>query len=107
MTDPLDALRDRFRARAAADRAELESLSKGDRGGADLRRLVHNLAGSAGIFGFGPLGLAAAEIDDQMAAGSPADIASLDRLKQRLDEAARSASAPPSDPAEVPPGRRE
>ena len=92
MTDPLAPLRDRFRARLTADRAELDGLSHGDPMSADLRRLVHNLAGAAGTFGFGPLSRAAIEIDDQMASGLPADARSLDRLKQRLDEAVQSAS---------------
>lgn len=90
MTDPLAPLRDRFRARLATDRAELEVLGQGDPKSEDLRRLIHNLAGAAGTFGYGPLSKAAIEIDDQMASGSPADAGSLDRLKQRLDEAARS-----------------
>jgi HPt (histidine-containing phosphotransfer) domain-containing protein len=92
MTDPLAPLRDRFRARLTADRAELDVLSHGDPMSEDLRRLVHNLAGAAGTFGFGPLSRAAMEIDDQMASGAPADARSLDRLKQRLDEAVQSAS---------------
>lgn len=92
MTDPLAPLRDRFRARLMTDRAELDVLSLGDPNSEELRRLVHNLAGAAGTFGFGTLSKAAIEIDDQMASGSPADAGSLDRLKQRLDEAARSAS---------------
>lgn len=91
MTDPLSPLRDRFRARLAADSADLDVLSQGDLKGEDLRRLVHNLAGAAGTFGFGPLSRTAMEIDDQMASGLPADAGSLDRLKQGLDEAARSA----------------
>jgi HPt (histidine-containing phosphotransfer) domain-containing protein len=92
MTDPLSPLRDRFRARARADRIELESLAKGDLTSDALRRLVHNLAGTAGTFGFAPLSQAAIEVDDQMASGLPADPASLDRLKARLDEA----GAPPA-----------
>jgi len=92
MTDPLAPLRDRFRARLDADRAQLVILSRGDPRSEDLRRLVHNLAGAAGTFGFGPLSKAAIEIDDQMASGSPADVDSLDRLISRLDEAVRSTS---------------
>lgn len=89
MTDPLAPLRDRFRARALADRAELEVLAA-DPTSDDLRRLVHNLAGAAGTFGYGPLSQAAVEIDDQMASGRPVDPASLDRLKERLDEVAQA-----------------
>lgn len=89
MTDPLAPLRDRFRARAVADRAELEVVAA-DPTSDDLRRLVHNLAGAAGTFGYGPLSQAAVEIDDQMASGRPADPASLQRLKERLDEVAQA-----------------
>ncbi len=92
MTDPLAPLRDRFRARALADRADLETLAHGDPSSAELRRLVHNLAGAAGTFGYGPLSQAAIEVDDQMASGLPADPASLDRLKEKLDEVARASA---------------
>lgn len=86
MTDPLAALRERFRVRAMADRTTLESLLQSDPEGDEFRRLVHNLAGTAGTFGYTALSLAAIEIDDQMASGLPADPASVDRLKARLDE---------------------
>lgn len=89
MTDPLAPLRERFRARAVADGLELEALSQGDLSSTELRRLVHNLAGAAGTFGYGALSEAAAEVDNQMAAGLPADPAKLDRLKERLDAVAR------------------
>lgn len=87
MTDPLAPLRERFRARIRADRAELETLKQGNTRCEELRRLVHNLAGAAGTFGFGELSQAAIEIDDQMASGLAADPASLERLTERLDEA--------------------
>lgn len=92
MTDPLAEFKDRFRIRAIADRAELEVLAQGDRNSADLRRLVHNLAGTAGTFGHAALSCAAIEVDDQMAAGQPANKASLERLKERLDEIAQSSA---------------
>lgn len=88
MTDPLAALRERFRSRAKADRAKLELLASGDLASDELRRVVHNLAGTAGTFGYGALSQAAVEIDDQMASGLPADPTSLARLKDRLDEVA-------------------
>lgn len=92
MTDPLAPLRDRFRARAVADRAELETLAAGDPTSAELRRLVHNLAGAAGTFGYGALSRAAIDVDDQMVSGLPADPTSLDRLKERLDEVAKASA---------------
>lgn len=92
MTDPLAPLRERFRARAQADRAALELLALGDPCSDELRRLVHNLAGTAGTFGYGSLSQAAVEIDDQMASGLPADLASVDRLKDCLDEVVQRSS---------------
>ena len=86
MSDPLAPLRDRFRARAIADMAQLDLLAVGDPNSIELRRLVHNLAGTAGTFGYGPLSEAAIQIDDDMASGLPADPAKLRRLKERLDE---------------------
>lgn len=90
MTDPLAALRARFRDRASADRQALEHLAMDDLASDELRRLVHNLAGTAGTFGFRSISQAAMEIDDQMASGSPADTASLNRLKDRLDDLVQS-----------------
>lgn len=92
MTDFLATLRERFRVRAKADRATLERLALGDPGSDELRRLVHNLAGTAGTFGYGLVSQAAVEVDDQMASGMPADPASVRRLMDRLDEVER----PPS-----------
>lgn len=85
MTDPLQPLRDRFLDRAKTDRAALEILSAGDRSSDDLRRLVHNLAGVAGTFGFAQVSEVASLIDDQLALGHSADAAHLDRLKSALD----------------------
>lgn len=90
MTDPLAALRARFRDRAIADREALERLARGDLASAELRRLVHNLAGTAGTFGYRSLSQAAMEIDDQMASGTGADPASLNRLSDRLNELVQS-----------------
>lgn len=90
MTDPLAALRARFRDRAMADRQALELLAHDDLTSVELRRLVHNLAGTAGTFGYRSLSQAAMEIDDQMASGSPADTASLNRLKDCLNELVQS-----------------
>lgn len=75
-----------------ADRAELETLAAGDPTSAELRRLVHNLAGAAGTFGYGALSRAAIDVDDQMVSGLPADPTSLDRLKERLDEVAKASA---------------
>ena len=90
MTDPLAALRARFRDRALADRETLDFLARENPASDELRRLVHNLAGTAGTFGYRSLSEAAMEIDDQMASGMAADPASLDRLKDRLNELVQS-----------------
>ncbi|WGM47235.1 hypothetical protein KOAAANKH_02110 [Brevundimonas sp. NIBR10] len=90
MTDPLAALRARFRDRALADREALEFLARENLASDELRRLVHNLAGTAGTFGYRSLSEAAMEIDDQMASGMAADPASMDRLKAGLNELAQS-----------------
>lgn len=49
MTDPLAALRARFRDRTSLDREALKQLAMDDLASDELRRLVHNLAGAAGI----------------------------------------------------------
>lgn len=85
MTDPLAPLRERFRARVAGDRVELEALAAKDMHGDELRHLVHSLAGTAGMFGFSDLSVAASEIDDQLAAGMAINAASLDRLRASMD----------------------
>lgn len=99
MIDPLAALKERFRVRAMADRATLERLAPGDPDSEELRRLVHNLAGTAGTFGYASLSQAAIEIDNQMASGMPADPVSLDRLKNRLDELAQPSSCQAAEPS--------
>lgn len=92
MIDPLAALRERFRVRAMADRDTLESLLQTDPDGDEIRRLVHNMAGTAGTFGFGDLSDAAIEIDNQLSSGLPRDPVSIDRLRSCLDDVARSSS---------------
>jgi len=96
MTDPLAALRERFRARVADDRARLETLAAKGMQGDELRDLVHNLAGTAGMFGFPDVSAAAGEIDDQLAAGLATNATSLDRLRASLDAvgASRQNDAP-------------
>lgn len=85
MTDPLAALREKFRLRSAGDLARLRDLVQGDLGASDLRHLVHSLAGAAGTFGFPALSEAAVLIDDDYAAGRTPDRASFDRLERELE----------------------
>jgi HPt (histidine-containing phosphotransfer) domain-containing protein len=89
MTDALAPLRQRFRARAAGDLVRLRILSAEDPTG-ELRTLVHNLAGAAGIFGYGPLGEAATAVDDCYFAGRTPDARLLAVLEQKLAEAAEN-----------------
>lgn len=57
------ALRTRFVARAAKDRA---AILEADRAGniAEIRRISHALAGTAGTLGFPELGAAALRVED-------------------------------------------
>ena len=65
-------LRVRFAARAAGQRAELESaLAAGHRD--ELRRLAHSLAGSAGIFGFPQISADARALEEAVDEGATMD----------------------------------
>lgn len=88
MRDPLAALKARFRARAAANVERIEDLWATDRGSGELRGVIHDLAGAAGIFGHPRLGEAAMEIDDRYAAGDQPDEVQIEILLLRLREAA-------------------
>lgn len=85
MTDPLAALREKFRARSANDLIRLRTLVQGDLLSTELRHLAHSLAGAAGTFGFPALSEAAALIDDDYAAGRTPGRAAFDRLERELD----------------------
>ena len=85
MTDPLAALRDKFRARTAQDLVQFKALIRGELTSRELRHLVHSLAGAAGTFGFPALSEAAALVDDDYAAGRTPDKAALDRLHRELE----------------------
>lgn len=88
MSDPLAPLRVKFRVRAANDLARLRVLAAGDLASEELRTLVHNMAGAAGIFGYVTLGEAAMAIDDRYYEGGAPDPAQLALLEQKLAEAA-------------------
>lgn len=78
----------RFRARAAADLEQLIMLWADDPASPDFRRLIHSLAGAAGMFGFTNLSIAAMAVDERHASGSQADGVQMDRLFQCLRQAA-------------------
>ena len=88
MSDPLAALKMRFRVRAAADLDRLTRLWADEPETPELRALIHDLAGAAGIFGFPDLSAAALEIDNRHASGFQPDGVQMDRLFKGLREAA-------------------
>lgn len=76
MTDPLAPLRARFLERVQAD---LEILRRPSADPVETARLVHRLAGSAGIFGFSEVSRLAAIVDDEFhAGGAPSEPALAD-----------------------------
>lgn len=89
MTDPLAALRERFRTRSAEDLVRLRDLLE-SADADELRKLAHNIAGAAGTFGFPTLSRAAAIIDDAYVAGRTPTPATFDRLAHELEAVATS-----------------
>jgi HPt (histidine-containing phosphotransfer) domain-containing protein len=61
--DRLAALRARFLARAADDRAALATAQKANDREA-IRRIAHGLAGAAGVFGFADISAAARAVEE-------------------------------------------
>jgi len=83
--DPMAALRARFLARCADD---LEALRRaGDP--AEVRALIHRLAGSAGAFGFDHVSRKAGDIDDRLHAGEAVGPAELEPLIEALETITR------------------
>jgi HPt (histidine-containing phosphotransfer) domain-containing protein len=77
----MGALRERFRARAGADRVLISTaLAAGDRH--ELRRLAHGLSGSGGVFGFPEVSAVAEAVET--AVEDAADQALLENLCHRL-----------------------
>lgn len=66
MSDPLAALKARFVARCAEDLA----VVRVGRDAPDLARVIHRIAGAAGIFGYDALGALAGGMDDGAHAGA-------------------------------------
>lgn len=72
MSDPLEPLRVKFRARTIGDAARLrEAVASGETGRAEIERIVHAMAGAAGMFGFADLGEAASGLDRRFADRDP------------------------------------
>lgn len=82
--DPLAKLRAEFRQRAARDKVALiQHLDARDV--EQVERIVHGLAGSAGMFGFSDVGAAALRIDEGFALGRGLDVDAADRLIAALE----------------------
>lgn len=87
--DPLADLRNEFRRRAARDRVALMQCLDAD-DVEQIERIVHGLAGSAGMFGFSDVGAAALTIDDVFASGRGLDVEAVKRLIAALEALIRS-----------------
>jgi HPt (histidine-containing phosphotransfer) domain-containing protein len=82
MSDPLAALRAKFVARCAEDLAVVRAGPDAP----DLARVIHRIAGAAGMFGHDALGALAGRIDDDAQAGggfSEQDLAALAAALER------------------------
>lgn len=86
MSDPMEALRARFLGRC---RGELDTLR--DPTHADFRRIVHGLAGGAGVFGYPKISERADVVDQALADGQPVDPAALSALIEEVEAALRPA----------------
>jgi HPt (histidine-containing phosphotransfer) domain-containing protein len=73
MTAALEALKLRFLERCSSDLDVLLPLLRAPEAvpRADLKTLVHQMAGAAGAFGFPHLSTLAKQLDDQLSAGEP------------------------------------
>jgi HPt (histidine-containing phosphotransfer) domain-containing protein len=85
MSDPLAALRQKFIVRCGEDLARLTAPGTGAE---ERRRVIHRIAGAAGMFGFSDLGALAGRIDDQAAEGLEPDAGDLAALRAALKAAA-------------------
>lgn len=85
--DPLAPLRTKFRERTINDAQRLrEAAAAGERGRPDAERIVHGLAGSAGMFGFGELGDAAGALDRRFADRDPPSRDEILALAARIEQ---------------------
>ncbi|KQW82948.1 Hpt domain-containing protein [Brevundimonas sp. Root1279] len=86
--DPLAPLRTKFRERTIDDAQRLrDAAAAGDRGRPDAERIVHGLAGSAGMFGFEDLGDAAGALDRRFAERNPPSREEILALAARIERA--------------------
>ena len=81
----LQAARAEFGRSLTAKMAELEAMiAQGEWQGA--RRAAHKLCGSAGIYGFGALGRAAAGLEEILIASENPDVGARANIRAKLDE---------------------
>lgn len=74
MADILEGLRQKFRERCATDAETIRAHLEGRPTQEPLERVVHRIAGAAGMFGAAELGVAAQGLDATYAAGlAPTD----------------------------------
>lgn len=91
MTDPLELLRARFIGRCRNDLERIRSLELDH---PDLGSIAHQLAGSAGSFGYPETSEAATVVDDGIRPGPGSALEDVQSLMQALETAI---SAPPSN----------
>lgn len=84
MTDSLELLRGLFIERC---RTDLERLRRLDADDPDLGRMAHQLAGSAGSFGYPEISEAAAVVDDRVRYGPTPGPQEIQALAQALEKA--------------------
>lgn len=80
--DPIAGLRAKFLARAAGDLAWLKA--NGDAPADEVLARAHKLAGAGGTFGFPHVSAAAAEVEEDLQSGRPADLTALIAVLEAL-----------------------
>ncbi len=87
MADMLAALREKFRDRCVTDAATVRDYLEGRTAAEPVERIVHRIAGAAGMFGAPELGQAAHLLDESFAQGRAPTEAQLRDLLILLDKA--------------------
>lgn len=97
-SDPLEALRHRFRTRCLDDLHALRGVLAGPARAQDnaFATAMHRLSGAAGSFGYHDLSRLAAVVDDELAQARTPTLASLERLEREL-AAVASLAGPGAD----------
>ena len=85
MTDVLAGLRARFAERCVADARAISDYLDGRPGEEPLERIIHRLAGAAGMFGAHEVGTAAQSLDEGYGEGRVPSEAELRKLLALLE----------------------